>query len=87
MTGFLEKAHRLGQAMYLMGVHFRVANLIVTNLKKYTGLLQVTTPAATTFKWNPTLDNLATYFVSEIVTERKEKPTNNQRSSLQGMSC
>ena len=50
LTTFLENRYQLGQAMYLMGVHFRVANLIVTHLKEYTGVLQSTTLAATTFK-------------------------------------
>ena len=50
LTTFLENTYQLGQAMYLMGVHFCVANLIVTHLKEYAGVLQSRTPAATTLK-------------------------------------
>ena len=38
LTEFLDKAYQLGQAMYLMGIHYKVAKLLVRNVKEYGGI-------------------------------------------------
>ena len=43
LTEFLDKSNCLGQAMYLMGIHYKVAKLLVTNVKEYAGILQSNT--------------------------------------------
>ena len=46
LTEPLDKAYCLGQAMYLMGIHYKVAKLLVTNVKEYARILQSNTPPA-----------------------------------------
>ena len=59
-----------------------LANSLSHTSREYADLLQSTTPAATTFKKNPTIDNLAAYYVSAIIKEKKDKPVNNPTSFM-----
>ena len=76
-TEFPQKSCCLGQAMYLIRIHYFIAELIVTNPTEYAAILQSTAPAAKSLKQNLTLDSLANYFLSEITKAKMQRQTHH----------
>ena len=76
LTEVLDKAYCFCQAMYLMGIHCKVAKLFVRNVKEYAGILQSNSPPANEFKKNPTLE-----------TQLHTRKRNRHISQLNSLQC
>ena len=82
LTEFLDKAYHLGQARYLMGIHYKVAKLLVTNVNEYARILQSNiVPARRILHWKPLLHILC----QKQLYTRKINRHISQLDSLQGI--